>query len=128
MVLKTRVSKVTNFNVILNGDVLTRVPYYKYLGVSLDSALNFNKHVDNCRKVVSHKLYILSRIRKHIDEETSTRIFKSMIAPLIDYGDIIYAGTNQINLDKLQSLQVEVSESVWMKIIICLWYCCIRTV
>ena len=28
-----------------------------------------------------------------------------MIAPLIDYGNIIYAGTSITNLDKLQSLQ-----------------------
>ena len=28
-----------------------------------------------------------------------------MIAPILDYGDIIYAGSNQDNLDKLQKLQ-----------------------
>ena len=28
-----------------------------------------------------------------------------MIAPIMDYGDIIYAGTSSLNLDKLQKLQ-----------------------
>ena len=82
-----------------------RVPYYKYLGVFLDTNLNFNKHIDVSKKLISHKLYLLSKIRKHINEFTATKIFQTMIAPLIDYGDIIYLGTSVKNLDKLQSLQ-----------------------
>ena len=89
----------------MNGDKLIRVPYYKYLGVFLDTSLNFNKHVEVSKKLTCHKLYLLSKIRKHINEFTATRIFQSMIAPLIDYGDIVYSGTNNKNLDKLQSLQ-----------------------
>ena len=81
------------------------MPFYKYLGVYLDTALNFNKLVDVSKKLICHKLYLLSKIRKHINEETATRIFQSMIATLIDYGDVIYSGTNLKNLDKLQSLQ-----------------------
>ena len=47
----------------------------------------------------------MSKIRKYINEQTAIRIYQSMVAPLIDYGDIIYAGSTTKNLDKLQSLQ-----------------------
>ena len=89
----------------LNEDKIVRVPFYKYLGVFVDSNLTFNKHIDVSKKLICHKLYLLSKIRKYINETTATRIFQSMIAPLIDYGDIVYAGTSIKNLDKLQSLQ-----------------------
>ena len=102
---RSKVSKQKNLKFELNGDDLIKVPYYKYLGVFLDSNLNFNKHLDVSKKLICHKLYMLSRIRKYIDEITATRIFQTIIAPLIDYGDIIYAGTTCKNLDKLQSLQ-----------------------
>ena len=102
---KSRVSKIHNVELELNGDKLVRVPFYKYLGVFLDTTLNFNKHIDVSKKLICHKLYLLSKIRKHITEATATRIFQSMITPLIDYGDIIYSGTSANNLDKLQSLQ-----------------------
>ena len=102
---KSKVSKVQNVDLKLNGDMLNRVPFYKYLGVFLDSNLTFNKHVDVSKKLICHKLYLLSKIRKYINEPTSTRIFKTMIAPLIDYGNIIYSGTSAKNLDKLQKLQ-----------------------
>ena len=88
-----------------NNERLSRVPFYKYLGVYLDCTFNFNKHIDNNRKIISHKLYLLSRIRQYINEHTAISIYRTMIAPIMDYGDIVYAGTNVENLDKLQRLQ-----------------------
>ena len=102
---KCRITKIHNLTISLNEEKLAKVPTYKYLGVYLDSTLNFNKHIDNNRKIFSHKLYLLSRICRYINEYTAICIYKTMIAPIMDYGDIIYAGTNVENLDKLQRLQ-----------------------
>ena len=100
-----KINRIGNCKLSLQNDQLTRSQSYKYLGVFLDSRLNFNTHIDNCSKIVSHKLYILSKIRHFITENTSTRIYKSMIALLIDYGDIIYAGASDLRLQGLQKLQ-----------------------
>ena len=54
---------------------------------------------------MSHKIYLLSKIRQFINERTALFIYKSMIAPIIDYGDIIYMGGTEDNLSKLQKLQ-----------------------
>ena len=89
----------------MDRENLSRVPFYKYLGVFLDTNFSFKKHVDVSKKLICHKLHLLSKIRKHIYETTATRIFQAMIGPLIDYGDIVYSGTTVKNLDKLQSLQ-----------------------
>ena len=90
---------------MLQNDVLQRTPNYKYLGVYIDAHLNFNSHVDKCCKIVSHKLYLLSKIRQFITTDACTKIFKSMIIPLFDYGDVIYTGTSDKNLSNLQKLQ-----------------------
>ena len=103
--MKRRISKIHDITLHLNNEKLIKVPFYKYLGVYLDSTLNFNKHIDNTRKIISHKLYLLSRIRRYRDENTAICIYRSMIAPILDYGDIIYAGSNCDNLEKLQRLQ-----------------------
>ena len=55
-------------------------------------------------KLVSHKLYLLSRIRKYINQKACITIFKSMVLSLIEYGDIIYQGTSCDNLDRLDKL------------------------
>ena len=79
----------------LNNTVLEKVCSYKYLGFILDDQLNFNKHVKELTNLLTHKLYLLSRIRKYLTKRASVTIFKTMIISLIEYGDIIYAGTNQ---------------------------------
>ena len=57
-----RVSKIRHSSLSLQNDLLQRTPSYKYLGVHIDSHLSFNTHVDNCCKIVSHKLYLLSKV------------------------------------------------------------------
>ena len=89
----------------LYGQSLDHISYYKYRGMTLDSSLSFNKHVNNVIQSVAHKIYMLGKIRPYITNNACIQIYKSMILPYIDYGDIIYASTNQLNLRKIQSLQ-----------------------
>ena len=89
----------------MGSDNLCREHVYKYLGIYLDSTLNFNKHIDYIRKITSHKIVILSKIRRYINRYTAIHIYKSMIAPIFDYSDIIYEGGNKDRLDRLQRIQ-----------------------
>ena len=50
----------------LNNNRLDRVSSYKYLGFILDEHLNFNKHVSEICNIVSHKLFLLSKIRRFL--------------------------------------------------------------
>ena len=45
-----------NVHLNLKDDILLRVPFYKYLGVFLDSNLTFNKHIDVSKKLNCQKL------------------------------------------------------------------------
>ena len=67
---------------------------YKYLGVTIDELLSFNAHLNNTIKLVSHKIFLLRRIKYYITEEAAIRIYKSMIMPYLDYGDILFMNSN----------------------------------
>ena len=97
-------SKAQDTILSLNNNILDRVSSYKYLGFILDEHLNYNKHILEMCNLVNHKLYLLSRIRKYITTEASIVIFKTMVMSVIEYGDIIYAGTSNRNLDKINKL------------------------
>ena len=100
-----RVSRIRDCILSIQNDILVRTRSYKYLGVHIDSHMNFNTHIDNCCKIVSHKLYLLSKVRHCITEDACVKLYKTMIAPLIDYGDTIYTGTSDNKLYNLQKLQ-----------------------
>ena len=50
-------------------------------------------------KLISHQLYLLSKIRRYLTTFACINIFKTMVLSVIEYCDIIYAGTSPTNLD-----------------------------
>ena len=38
---------------------------------------------------------MLSKIRKYITLDAANKIYKTMILPIVEYGDILYDGSNQ---------------------------------
>ena len=91
--------------IILNNKVLDYVDSYKYLGVTLDRNLNFQQYVREVFNLVSHKIYMLTRIRQFINKDVSLLIYKTKILPYLDYGDILYDGADSKSLVRLQKLQ-----------------------
>ena len=54
--------------------------------------------------LISHKLYLLSKIRNYITATACVTVFKTMILSLIEYGDIIYEGTTLKNIETINKL------------------------
>ena len=59
----------------------------------------------NLFKIVSHKVWLLSKLRRYVNLKSAETIFKTMILPYFDYADIFYEATTVQNLSKLQRLQ-----------------------
>ena len=104
--MRSNIKRTKSLNTVLSlsNNRLDRVSSYKYLGFILDEHLNFNKHVSEMCNTISHKLYLMSRIRTFLTTQACINIFKTMVLSVIEYGDIIYAGTSVGNLDKLDRL------------------------
>ena len=103
--LKSQIKDIRAHRLYIDEQVLDRVNSYKYLGVTLDACLTYNRHIENCLNIASHKLFLLSKVRKYITFEASLRIYKTMILPIIEYGDILYDGSNHKLLSRIQTLQ-----------------------
>ena len=91
--------------ITLGKDVLSYVQSYKYLGIWIDAKLRFDIHIKKILKDVSFRLSRLFRIRNTITENIALRIYKVMVLPLIDYGDIIYLTGTKTSIKKLDVLQ-----------------------
>ena len=100
-----KVKKASRTKLMMDNVALHIVPTYKYLGFMLDSTLSFNYHVKSVANILMYKSVLLAKIRKFLTEDVALRIYKSMILPYFDYGDVIYSSANQEGLEKLQRLQ-----------------------
>ena len=102
---RSKVKKAKDLVVKVDNTPLQIVPTYKYLGITLDSTLSFNCQVKSTMSIVAYKANLLAKIRKFLRKEVAMRIYKSMILPHFDYGDILYNTACKEGLDKLQRLQ-----------------------
>lgn len=90
---------------LVNGTILEDVTEYKYLGLKVDNKLNYKVHVNLIIQNVAGKISNLNRIKKCLSQRAMISIYKSMIIPLFDIGDVFYDSTNATYLKKFQTLQ-----------------------
>ena len=57
---------------------------------------------------------LLSKIRHTIDQQIAVMLYKPLIVPNIDYGDVIYHYLNQKDSKMLQRLQNMRLKTMWM--------------
>ena len=95
----------SKLEVNLSGTKIQYVKHFNYLGMRLEDMLTFEFHAAETLRMVAHKLYLLSRIRKFVTIGQAISIYKSKVVPYFDYGDIFLLGINQKTIDKMQKLQ-----------------------
>ena len=79
---------------------------YKYLGVIINETLTWGDHVNYISTKVNQRLGILRRIKHLLPIHTSELYIKSMVLPLLDYGDIVWGDKhNKTVMAKFQLLQ-----------------------
>ena len=84
---------------------LQSVNTYKYLGVTLDSQLNYALHVNKIISSISCKLKQFQRMRNFLNARAAMLVYKSMLLPILEYGDIFMSAATLKNRKKLQVLQ-----------------------
>ena len=102
------VKKTNNcdININISNETLQIVPTYKYLGIHLDQTLSYDYHLKYVINNISHKLYVFSKIRRFLSEKAALDVYKTMILPYFDYGDVIFMFSNGKLLDKLDRLRI----------------------
>ena len=103
--LRSQTKKFTHQELFIQNQKIQRVATYKYLGITLDMNLTFTNHLQIIQNIVSHKCMLLSKLRKYIDTHTAIILYKSMILPIMEYGDVIYGGAKGKHINRLQKIQ-----------------------
>ena len=99
------VLNTNNLILSLNNEDLNTIDKDKILGVSVDNNLSWTSHIDLLCKKISSNLWLLSRIKEYLNIEQRTQFYKTYIQPHIDYCNLVWGGTSQINLERIFRLQ-----------------------
>jgi exonuclease III len=95
----------TDSVVLMDDKVIKNVNQAKYLGIIMDSRLNFADHFDYVLQKMSRKISFLWRIRRKLDLNHRITVFMTVIAPHIEYCSTILFIMSEERIKKLQKLQ-----------------------
>ena len=106
MIFDTHRKKVVH-NILLkiNGQNLDIVDSYKYLGLTLDDKMSFQKHLYQMSGHVNYTIRKVKEIRGYINTQTALTIFNSLVKPHLDYCDIIWDVAGAATKNKIQYIQ-----------------------
>ena len=87
----------------------------KYLGIKIDSKLSFKTHIDYVKKKISKQCGILAKLRHYVPREQLIRYYKTNIAPILQYGALVYCCCSFSNLNPLYILQKKALKTIYFR-------------
>ena len=91
-------------SVMVGGERLEVVEYFKYLGVIFDSNLNFKQHVKKVKNTIKFNLSNFQHIRPFLTMETAKTYMHAMIFTHISYCYTTWSHTSESTLKPIKSL------------------------
>ena len=76
-----------------------------HLGILIDSHLTWKHHIDHIAIKISRTIGLISKIRHFVPKHTLLNIYRSLVAPYLSYGLIVWGQACKSYLDKLLKLQ-----------------------
>lgn len=103
------------FNYTLSDVALNRVNMQKDLGIIFDSALSFSKHVVSKIESAQKIAGFIARNTKDFSVDVSLHLFDSLVAPILEYGSIIWSPQYNVWLALLESVQRKFLKSMYFR-------------
>ena len=72
-----------------NTDI-TEVTSHKLLGVTIDSNMSFEQHIDQLSKILSKRLGLLKHISPYLRQRQREVYFNGVIKPVMMYGSMVW--------------------------------------
>ena len=94
-----------NAHIHIDGERINRVQECKYLGVILNSSLNWNAHIKFVKTKAIKSLYCLKRIRPFITKNTAIMLYRALFQPHFDYCSIVWFNAGKVLIKELCTLQ-----------------------
>ena len=98
-------------NVILPYDIcidnlpLLQKDYVKFLGITIDKHLNWNRHVSNISSSIAKGVGILYKLKNLLLEPSLLMIYNTLILPYMIYCKIVWGNCSKTKLDNILLLQ-----------------------
>ena len=94
-----------HLNLFINYTIITRVESIKYLGIIIDSKLNWSKHICYIHSKIAKGIGVLCKAKKYFTKSTLVTLYYSFIHPYITYCVEVWGSAPSIHTSTIIKLQ-----------------------
>jgi hypothetical protein len=100
-----KINQTPKPNLIMNGTRIKEVSSHKHLGLTINQTLTWSDHTSQVVHKAAKCIGLLQRISRDVPRQCLETLYKAMILPIMEYGDIIYDGSADLHLKRLDNIQ-----------------------
>ena len=97
---------------LLDTKVVKDVECHTHLGLTLQSNMSRRNHIVKMYKKASKRLNMLKYVKYRVDRSTLTYLYKRLIRPLMEYGDVIWNNCHNRDSSLQNNVQHEAARAV----------------
>ena len=115
---KTKSMQITlkkNINaspVFFNNHILDMVTSHKHLGITFNSTLTWNDHIDSICCKANKKIFVMAKLKNILDRKTLETIYTCFVRPALEYGSIIWQSCTQTEGNRLEAIQLRAAKII----------------
>ena len=106
LIISNKRDRALNPPLVMNDVILDEVQSHKHLGITLSHNLTWTKHIDEICIKARKRLDIIQRFKFKLNRRDLQRFYVSFVLPLLEYGDALWDGAFQADLDRLETVQI----------------------
>ena len=96
----------------LNSNIVKDVESHTHLGLTLKNSMSWRNHIIQVYEKASKRFNMLKFVTYKVDRSILTSLYKSLIRPLMEYGDVIWNNCYDCDSVLLDSVQYEAARLV----------------
>lgn len=101
---KMDIWKKINFDIIIGSSTIKKVNNYKYLGVTIDSNLNWSEHIEALKTKLLKTIGILYKTRYYLNQNSLYYIFNSLLMSHVRYGLLCWGRASRTKINEINKL------------------------
>ena len=103
--ISRKINKTPKPVLYLHGIIIKEVTNHKHLGLTFNQTLTWSDHIHNLVTKAAKCVGLLRRICREVPRSCLEVLYKSMIRPILEYGDVIFDGSADSHVKRLEDVQ-----------------------
>ena len=95
----------------LDGNPIKEVTQHTHLGITFSSKMSWKPHVDRICFRAGQRNNILRKLKFRLPRKTLENLFKSLVRPILEYGDVVFDDNSVALSQRIEAIQFDAART-----------------